>query len=89
MASAAGAVPGYLLDDSHSWVNSRNSVSGWKLPLGGLGVILAGLRSEEMGKEKNTRENKSQCNVNTKDIAELSLTTPKTLRNPWKMHVNP
>lgn len=29
-------------------------------------VILPGLRSEEMGKEKNTRENKSQYNVNTK-----------------------
>lgn len=81
MASAAEAVPGYLLDDSHSWLNSRNSVSGWKLPRGGLGVILASLRSEEMGKEKNTSENKSQCNVNTKDRAELSL-TPKTLRNP-------
>lgn len=41
-------------------------------------MILAGLRSEEMEKEKNTRENKSQCNVNTKDIAELSLTQKET-----------
>lgn len=41
-------------------------------------MILPGLRSEEMEKEKNTRENKSQSNVNTgKDRAELSLTLEK------------
>lgn len=39
-------------------------------------MILPGLRSEEMGKEKNTRENKSQSNVNT-GRTERSCLSPR------------
>lgn len=47
-----------------------------KIALRQVKMILPGLRSEEMEKEKNTRENKSQSNVNT-GRTERSCLSPR------------
>lgn len=48
-----------------------------KIALRQVKMILPGLRSEEMGKEKNTRENKSQSNVNMGR-------TERSCLSPWR-----